>query len=283
MPSLSSTFSVSPYQRWTTPTLHPIQLGREVIMRFVGVQAVDRGVAIGANAFTAMLPLLMLYTAISPIGDNRGLADGLIQRFHLHGPSAAALNAALQPAGGTETSTTSAFGIVLLVIAALSFTRTVQRLYENSFGLPMLGYRGTPWGLVWLALLAVPAIVRPWIYNGTDGQLKIALLIALQAFVWIMTPLILCARRLTTAQILPAGLLTTLGMSALSVGSAIWLPHSVETSAAEYGVLGVAFAIVSWLVGAGLTLAGTTIAGAVISEAIYARFKKLPETSEAAA
>jgi hypothetical protein len=46
----------------------------------------------------------------------------------------------------------------------------------------------------------------------------------------------------------------------------IWMPRAVAESADRYGLIGVAFAFVSWLVAAGFTLVGSAAAGAVIAE-----------------
>ncbi len=108
-------------ERWTTPSLAPVPLVREILRRFVAVQGVDRGVAIGAHAFTAIVPMLMVYGAVLPRRDARSFADSVIARFDLEGPSATAIREALTPST-VQGSTVSALGVILLVIAALSFT-----------------------------------------------------------------------------------------------------------------------------------------------------------------
>jgi membrane protein len=44
------------------------------------------------------------------------------------------------------------------------------------------------------------------------------------------------------------------------------MPRAVAESADRYGLIGVAFAFVSWLVAAGFTLVGSAAAGAVMAE-----------------
>jgi membrane protein len=259
------------YEPWERPTLAPVALVREMIRRFVGIQGVDRGVAIGAHAFTAVIPLVMLYSAIVPRNEGTSTADAVIARLHLAGPSADAAREAFTPTIDTASSSVSFIGFVLLIIAALSFTRAVQRLYENAFRLPALGMRGTPYGLLWVALLALPTVINPIIRNHAEGWVKITLSLILACAVWIITPRVLSSRRLSWRQVLPSGVITAIAMTVLSIASAIWLPHSVAVSAQQYGVIGVAFAIVSWLVGAGMTVAGSVVTGAVLSEAFAAR------------
>ncbi len=238
----------------------------DLLRRIVDVQMVDRGVALGAQAFTAVVPLLMLFAAVAPRKEGRDFAETVITRFQLSGDSAAAMREAFQPPSTVATQSVSVFGAVLLVLATLSFTRTLQRLYENAYGLPALGLRGTPWGLLWIAMLAVSTSVNPVIRSFADGLAALIVAIALSSIVWGLTPFILTARRISRAQAIPAGLLGGIAMTALSVFSTLWLPRTVAESAEQYGLIGVAFAFVSWLVVAGLTLASTAVAGAVLSE-----------------
>jgi membrane protein len=118
----------------------PLELGRDWAVRFVDLQAFDRSVALAGQAFTALIPLLIVYAAIAPTAQSRDFADSLIKALDLSGSSAAALKRAFAPAGEVE-SQVSALGVVLLVVSALSFTRALQRLYQLAWNQP-LGPRG---------------------------------------------------------------------------------------------------------------------------------------------
>lgn len=240
----------------------------DLLRRMVEVQMVDRGVALGAQAFTAIVPLLMLFAVIAPRKEGSDFVETIVSRFRLSGESAAAMREAFQPPSTVTSQSISVFGAFLLIAAALSFTRTLQRLYENSYGLKALGLRGTPWGLLWIAMLGVATAVNPVIRSVADGLGLAALVIsiALSSVVWSLTPYILTAKRISKAQAIPAGMLGGVAMTLLSISSTLWLPRTVAESAEQYGLIGVAFAFVSWLVVAGLTLASTAVAGAVLAE-----------------
>jgi membrane protein len=66
--------------------------------------------------------------------------------------------------------------------------------------------------------------------------------------------------------LVPADVITALGMSALGAATVIWMPHAVSDSAGRFGVIGIAFALLSWLVVAGFVLVGSATARAVIAE-----------------
>jgi membrane protein len=99
-----------------------------------------------------------------------------------------------------------------------------------------------------------------------DGTLVIVADLAFAAVAWTVSPFTLLGRRLPWRALAPTGVITALAMSLLSVATVIWMPRAVAESADRYGLIGVAFAFVSWLVAAGFTLAGSAAAGAVIAE-----------------
>jgi membrane protein len=244
----------------------PALLARAWIERLVSVQLVDRAVALAGLAFTALVPLLIVYDAVVPTIDGRDFATDLADRFELKGAAAESLRQALaSPA--EVTSGFSVLGVVLVVFSVLSFARALQRLYEQAFRLPALGgVRGTPSTVLWLALIPAVLTVGKVIDALLGGGLAVVADLALGAVVWTMSPYILLGRRLGWRPLVPTGVTTAVAMSILGVASVIWLPRAVAESAERYGLIGVAFALLSWLVAAGFTLVGSAAAGAVMAE-----------------
>jgi len=251
----------------------PLQFGRDCFVRFIGLQGFDRAVALAAQAFTALVPLLIVYSAVVSQRTGRDFADELVQIFGLEGSSAADLRRAFAPA--TEvTSEVSALGAFLLITAALSFTRALQRLYQFAWDEPSLGWRAAKWGLIWLGSAAVLVTVRPGVLHAVHGVLLVVLSLAFAAAFWLVTPSVLLARRVPWHRLLPTALLTGFGMTVLSVCSTIWMPRSIAASAQQFGVMGVAFALLSWLVGAGFVLVAAAACGAVIDERLQRRERR---------
>ena len=128
-------------------------IGRRALVRFVELEGFDRAMALAGQAFAALLPLLIVVGAVTP-GGGKDLADGLIDRFDLHGQAASTLQAAVaQPAAVQDG--VSALSAFLLVISALSFTRALQRLYLRAWRLPPMRLVRQRWGLAWLAAFSV--------------------------------------------------------------------------------------------------------------------------------
>lgn len=214
----------------------PLQFGRDWLVRFVALQGFDRGVALGGQAFTALIPMLIVYAAFVSPTTGRDFADQLIDVFGLSGNSAEAFRRVFAPASEIE-GEVNALGAVILVGAALSFTRALQRLYQLAFDQPALGWRATKWGLIWLAIVALITSVRPAVLSPFHNLTLLVLTIATSTLLWLVTPYVLLARRLAWHRLVPVALLTAVGMTGMAVCSAIWMPHSVETSAEQFGTI----------------------------------------------
>jgi membrane protein len=206
----------------------------------------------------------VVYASLSPGGES--FSDALVDRFDLHGSAANSVEQAFTPTGVGGSVT--ALGLVLLIISGLSFTRSVQRLYEGVFRLPTLGLRNTQWALLWLAAVWAFVTVRPLILGGLSGLLEIIGTLAVSSLLWLMTPYLLLGRRVSWKRLAPVAVLSTIGMTGVGIWSVIWMPHVVATSAQQFGVIGVGFALLTWLVAAAVVLTIAAAGGAVVADRI---------------
>ena len=60
--------------------------------------------------------------------------------------------------------------------------------------------------------------------------------------------------------------LTAIGLLALTIWAAIYLPRAVATASADFGILGVGFTLLSLLFSASLVLVVTAAVGATLAE-----------------
>jgi membrane protein len=239
-----------------------LDLGLRSFARFVELEGFDRAMALAGQAFAALLPLLIVIGSVSPTsGDD--LADALTSRFKLDQGAAKTLGdlVAQPPDPGI-----GVLGAVLLVISALSFTRALQRLYVRAWRLGSLGLRGNVWGLEWLAAFGLYWALQPTIVHLFDGLLGFVASLALSTALWIVTPWLLVARRVPWRRLLPQALLTVVGLDALAIAGAIYLPRAVESASREFGVLGVAFTLLSLLFAFSLVLVATAALGASLAD-----------------
>jgi membrane protein len=248
----------------------PVRFGRDWFLGFIGLQGFDRAVALAGQAFTALIPLLIVYAAVTSRASGQDFADQLIRIFHLHGTAAATVRQAFAPPGAVE-SQVSVIGGVLLVVSALSFTRALQRLYQLAWGETSLGVRAAKFGLIWLVLVVVTLTIRPILLGAVHGVAKVVLTMVISGLLWLVTPYVLLGRRVDWRRLWPTAALTGIGMTGLGLAGALWMPHSVATTGAQFGGIGVAFAILSWLVGGGVVLVVATAGGALIDARLRTR------------
>ena len=241
-----------------------VELGRRCVARFLELEGVDRAMALAGQGFAALLPLLIVISAASP-GDGRDVADTLIEEFKLSGSAEDALRSALSRPAGPDSS----LGIVsflVLAISALSFTRAMQRLYVRAWRLPSMGLRGNAWGLAWLAAFVVWGSIQPVIVSLFDGVAAFVVSEALVTLLWLITPWLLVGRRLPWRTLVFQALLTAAGLLALSVSAAVYAPRAVSSAAADFGVIGVAFALLTLLFCVAAVFVGAAAIGATLAE-----------------
>lgn len=234
-----------------------LNFGHRLVEPVLRLNALDRSLALGAQAFGALIPLLIVVEAAEP-GTN-GLADGLIERFDLSGRTADIVRNAF--AVSSEEAATTALSALVLVISVLSFTRRLQRLYEDTWELPQRGFRGTGWGLVWIAFFVAYVGLHPALDAALDGTPGRAASIAGGFVLGLLTPYILLGRRIPWRRLVPQAGLTAGGMLALGTWSAIYVPAAIDSSAAAYGAIGLAFVMLTWLWGLGIVLVAAAIYG----------------------
>jgi membrane protein len=243
-----------------------VDVFRRSIRRFFELEGFDRAMALAGQGFAALLPLLIVIGAISP-ASGEDAASTIIDRLELSGSSADAVRQAVAQPAAVEDGV-SVLSFFILVVSALAFTRALQRLYVRAWRLDKIGVRGNAWGLEWLAVLAVYLSLQPAIVGLFDGALATGISLASSSAMWLFTPWVLIGRRLPWQRLLPQAVLTTLGVTALELTSVLYMPEAVSDAAAQFGFIGVAFALLSWLFAFALVLVATAAVGSTLVEPV---------------
>jgi membrane protein len=219
-----------------------------VVGRFQKVAGFDRAIALASSALTAIIPLTIITSAFSSQVGGKGTAERIIERYDLTGGGAEAVRDIFQPPTGTDTAL-GLVGILFILIAVLSFSRTVQRLFEQTWELDPLSVRNTANGLLWIvglaAYTAAGGVLHAWL---GDGRLELAatlLTAPLSVVFLIWSGWVLTAKRVPRRALLPFGILGSVVVALYSVGASVYIPHLFSTYASRYGVIGAVFAIIS--------------------------------------
>ena len=72
---------------------------RRCLRCFFAIQGIDRAMVIASQAFTALIPLVILTSALLPTENHGSIADGIVRKFALTGDSAAAVQTVFAPSG----------------------------------------------------------------------------------------------------------------------------------------------------------------------------------------
>jgi membrane protein len=234
-----------------------VEFGHWLVDPLLRFDLIDRSLALGAQAFCALIPLVIVLEGVRPGQESIG-AD-VIDRFDLRGDAADVVQEAFTAAGGETTVTV--FSVVLLVVSVLSFTRRLQRLYEQTWEFEPRGLRGTGSGLIWLGCFAAYVSLHPALDELVPRRSGVVLSLAGAFAIGLFTPYLLLGRRLHWRRLVLQGALTAAGLAGLGIWSAIYMPRAIESSAEAYGSIGVAFAMLSWLWGLGLVLVAAAVYG----------------------
>ena len=206
--------------------------------------------ALASSALTALIPLAVISGAVLSRVGGKDVADRIIDRYELTGGGADAVRDVFSPASGTSTSV-GLVGALLLLVAVLSFTRAVQRLFEQTWELDPLGVRNSLNGLRWAIVLLGYVLATGWIHVAVGrGRLELAaslIALPLTAVFLVWGAWILSARRIDWKDLLPFGVIAA-GLNAVySVGATVYVPHLFSSYATRYGVIGAVFAMISTL------------------------------------
>lgn len=230
-----------------------------VLRRLVTLEVIDRSLVIGAQAFSALVPLLIVFASIG-FRNGRSFADDLVGTFQLSGRGADAVRSVLTAPGDGPGLT--AAGLLLVVFSSLSFTRALQRTYELVWGLRRRGVKGSGWGLLWLGVFALYWWLAPLVGAHLTDRTRLVASVAGSFVLWLVTPYVLLARRIPWRRLVPQAALTALGMTVLELGAVLYIPHAMSTAAAEFGGIGCAFTLLSLLWAGGFVLVAAAGLGA---------------------
>lgn len=223
--------------------------------------------ALASQIFVAAIPAAAIICTLAPGDGDYG--DRLVARLQLSGDSARVVRE-LFNSQSTAGQGLGAAGAVLLVLSILSLARTTQRIYASAWGLAPRRIPDTKATLRWLPGLLVFGL-GSWALSelGTvDPIAPLAVLLAAgwSLLFWLFTPLTLLDRRVSRRALLPSAITTTLGLVAAGVWAEVVIPGEIERYVGNYGLIGVAIALVSYCVALAFVIVGGAVFGAALDD-----------------
>ena len=237
----------------------PMRVSRTMI----AIGGYDRALALSSQAFGALVPMILL---LSLTADDQSRAAAVVAGgLGLSASAADALTGLVtQPPPSTGLTV---IGAVLLVVSVFGFIRSLQRTFAAIWNLPSSGVRGY-WrsGLASVTLVvefALLVLLAP-VLGVLLGSVVLGLVVHTVAATLLWWPIqwVLLDGRVGWRRLLPGALITGLGQAVLVLASSIYLPIAVSHSTARLGVVGIAVALLSWLVFLGVLLVVSAVTGA---------------------
>jgi membrane protein len=246
------------------------QFGLACLRRFMAIEGTLQATVLAAQAFTSLIPFMVVASAFAP-GDS-DLADAIVERFGLEGNSARSVHQLFASAGETESAVTW-ISVVILLLSALSFTRALQRLFQRAYGRKANGVKDVQRGLGWVLAFAAWVIISSPLRGALEavGGVVFAVTVATVTgfFLWLVTPVLLLGER-DWRSLAPGAAVSGLLGALLGVASSIYVPIAMDWSADRYGLIGIAFALQSWLLATAFVLVIGAVVGATVVERIGA-------------
>jgi uncharacterized BrkB/YihY/UPF0761 family membrane protein len=210
----------------------------------------DRAMTLAAQAFTSILPILIVAGSLR--GGLNPEADSLAARNLSLDDRTADLVQQSMPQQTEGVTLTQLIGVLLLIIAATSFARALERCFRRIWKTPKAGIR-----FAWRWVAAIVAIVIGLllviatrnVVRGTDAMSVLEFIIeaAIWGALWWIASWIVINRSITLRALLPGSLLAGLGFGVASLVGRLYLPGVLASSADQFGVLGLAFSYIGWL------------------------------------
>ncbi|MHA6628494.1 YhjD/YihY/BrkB family envelope integrity protein [Pseudonocardia sichuanensis] len=237
-----------------------------VVARTTEISGYDRALALAAQAFVALVPLLLIVAAAAPDAARQAVATWLFENPDPGGDAAAVLDPLLQPPP-VDTEQVTLLGTALLVVSVTGFTRTLQRTFVVAWELPRPGLFGVGWGLLGAAVLVAGVVllvlVAPLMQALPNPPLLTAgVRLAPSVGLWWVVQWLLLGGAVGWRPLLPGAAVTGLGQVVVMAVSGLYLPQVIGREAERFGAIGAAFVVVSWLVVLGMLLVVAAVAGA---------------------
>ena len=236
------------------------------VHRFIRMEGFDRSLVLASQAFTALIPLLIVVAALAPSGGPELIGETIITKFGLTGTSADAVNQLFAVSGVAE-STASVGSAILLLYSGVSFTRRMQKMYRAAWNQQKAGVRGNLFAALGLFVFVAEVLLVYWIMSlakhlPLDWVVALPLSIVTGLVPWTSVPYLLMNRQVHWRRLLVGGALTATTMAIFSLATTLYMPDLIDQYTAQFGLFGVTIAIIGWMLGAAVIVVASTAIGA---------------------
>jgi hypothetical protein len=122
------------------------------------------------------------------------------------------------------------------------------------------------WLMAMLASLALLGALRGAMGDGPGSVAFAVASVAVSSGLWWFTAWLLLLGEVRARVLLPTGVITSIALGVFATSATIWMPAIVRSNEAQFGVFGIALALVTWFSGAAICVLIGACAGVVLAE-----------------
>jgi membrane protein len=238
--------------------------------RMLEIEFLDRSVALAGKAFVSFFPLVIVVAAFMPESVRTAIIANVTVRLGLRGEALTLARGAFASSDEVRQAS-GVLGLVMTFFFASSFTTALQRVYVHAWRRPRHGGAAVYWrGLSCLAAVLVATAVLGRLGDDLDGGVQIGLFglaaLAATSGLWWFIAWFLLLGDVRARVLAPTGLITGVAMALYAASATIWMPEVVTSNQQQFGVFGVALALVTWFSGAAIAILVGACAGVVLAE-----------------
>jgi membrane protein len=234
------------------------------------IEFIDRSVALAGKAFVSFFPLVIVVAAFVPERMRESIIRAVTLRLGIRGDALTITRDAFASSDDLRKAT-GVLGLVLTILFATSFATALQRVYVRAWRRPRpsgVGAYGR--GIVCIVAVLICMALLGGLGNALGGGLGIGLLailaLAVTSGLWWFAAWFLLMGDVRARVLLPTGVFTSLATIVYSLSASIWMPKVVTDNEAQFGLFGVALALVTWFSGAAICVLIGACAGVVFAE-----------------
>jgi membrane protein len=239
--------------------------------RMLEIEFIDRSVALAGKVFVSFFPLVIVVAAFAPERIRSSILTSLTARLGIRGEALVLARDAFASADDIRKAT-GVLGLVLTIFFATSFTTALQRMYLRAWRRPPRTagagayWRGATWLLVMLVCMALLGGLRGALGSGLGFGVFAIVALAVMSGLWWFTAWFLLLGEVRARVLVPTGVITSIATGGYAASATIWMPGVVTSNEAQFGLFGIALALVTWFSGAAICVLIGACAGPVLAE-----------------
>lgn len=232
-----------------------LETALRVQKRFDEVHGNYLGAAVTLTAFLSLFPLLLAFVGVVGLVSSNAtdLPGRVIERLGIQDPTTTEVLRNAFETAERSGRTASIVGVLGLLWSGLGLVGALEFAFDSVWQAPGRGIKDKLYGLGWLAgasVIFLASFAVTFLLAGLPGPAwPVAALgnLVVGVPLWLWTFQALTNRDVGWKPLLPGALLGAAGLQVLQMVGGIYVPRLVSSSSALYGSIGVAFAILAWL------------------------------------